>query len=105
MTIYTYSHTIEMRKKGAVFMTKPIAVVDDSSLIQVVAQAQKALVKARKSILATRMIAQLVHTTKRQEVIDIVGYYVTIQYTNVPFFDMGFILPDEDDDQDGDIIH
>lgn len=105
MTIYTYSHTIEMRKKGVVFMTKPIAVVDDSSVIQMIAQAQKALVKARKSALATRMITQLIHTTKRQEVIDIIGYYVTIQYTNVPFSDMGFIFPEDDDDQDGDIIH
>lgn len=86
-------------------MTKPIAVVDDSSVIQMIAQAQKALVKARKSALATRMIMQLIHTTKRQEVVNIIEYYVTIQYTNTPFSDMGFIFPEDDDDQDGDIIH
>lgn len=86
-------------------MTKPIVIVNDSSIIQMIAQAQRALVKARRSTLATKMINQLMYTTKRQEVINIVEYYVTIQYTDVPFFDMGFIFPDEDNDQDGDIIH
>lgn len=86
-------------------MTKPIAIVDDSSLIQIIAQAQKSLTKARKSLVATRMIQQLVHVKKRQEAIDILEHYVTIQYTNVPFADMGFIFPEDDDDDDGDIIH
>jgi hypothetical protein len=89
-------------------MAKPIIYVEDSSVFQLISLSQKALSKMRRTAMASRLIEEAMKKSNKKEIEATIGKYVIVKnISNIddsnPF--SGLIDIDDDDGDDGDILH